>query len=85
MTPANDANYPSARAVWLRKKLPAPLLIISIVALPIFLYLFVGGLYVGRRDLVVAAICFGAVWLFLYTNNNGAKVAWDEDRVYMRA
>lgn len=34
---------------------------------------------------MVAAICFGAVWLFLYTNNNGAKVAWDEDRVYMRA
>lgn len=84
MTDSNP-NYPATQAVWMREKTPFPLIIISIVVLPIFLYLFVGSLYVRRFDLLVAALCLGVVWLFLYINNKGAKLAWDEGHVYMRA
>jgi hypothetical protein len=84
--PTNDPNYPSTQAIWLREKIPAPLLIISIIGLPIILYLFLGGLYDGLYYLAaVTALCGGGPWLFLYYYNKGAKLAWDEDRVYMRA
>ncbi len=80
-----DPNHPPPQAIWLREKIPGPLLIISIIGLPIVLYLLLGGLYVGRYDLAaIAFICGGLPWLFLYTNGTGLKVAWDEHRVYMR-
>jgi hypothetical protein len=84
MIAKSDPNYPSAQAIWLHEKIPGPLLLITIIAAPIFLYLFFGGIYVARFDLVMTALIFGAAWLFLYAFNRGAKLAWDEDRIYMR-
>jgi hypothetical protein len=84
--PTNDPNYPSAQAIWLREKIPVPLLIISIIGLPITLYIVLGLVYVGRYEGATSMAVTGlGPWLFLYINNKGAKLAWDEDRVYMRA
>lgn len=78
-------NYPSPQAIWLREKIPGPLLIISIVILPLILYGGLGGLYIGRYGLAATVLLGGGLpWLFLYTNGTGLKLAWDEKRVYMR-
>jgi hypothetical protein len=78
-------HYPSPEAKWLREKIPAPLLIISVIGLPIVFYAFFGGLYVGRYDVSATVLLCGFLpWLFLYTNGTGLKLAWDEERVYMR-
>lgn len=78
-------NYPLPQAVWLREKIPVPLLIISIIGMPVVLYLFLGGLYDGLYGLAGIAFIGGILpWLFLYTNGTGLKLAWDEHRVYMR-
>ncbi len=80
-----DPHYPSPQAIWLREKIPVPLLIISVIGLPVVLYILFGGLYVGRYDLSATTfICGFLPWLFLYTNGTGLKLAWDEQRVYMR-
>lgn len=80
-----DPNYPSPQAIWLREKIPGPLLIISVIGLPVVLYLLLGGLYDGNYPLAATAfICGGLPWLFLYTNGTGLKLAWDDQRVYMR-
>lgn len=80
-----DPNYPSPQAIWLREKIPGPLLIISIIGLPVVLYLLLGGLYIGRYGLAAIAFIGGILpWLFLYTNGTGLKLAWDEQRIYMR-
>lgn len=81
----SDPHYPSRQAVWLHEKIPGPLLIISVTGLPLILYGGVGSLFVGRYDLsVTVLLCLGLPWLFLYTNSTGLKLAWDEQRVYMR-
>ena len=86
MTTANDPNRPSPQAVWLKEKIPAPLLIISIIGLPLILYGGLGGLYDGNYPLTATVLVGGGLpWLLIYTNNKGPKVAWDENRVYMRA
>lgn len=86
MTAVNDPNYPSPSAIWLKEKMPTPLLIISFVGLPLIIYGTVGGLYVGRYDIsAIMGLMGGGIWLLLYTNNKGSKVAWDENHVYMRA
>ena len=83
--PASDPNYPSAQAIWLKEKIPGPLLIISIIALPLILYGTIGGLYVGRYDVAAyIGLVMGGLWFFLYTYNKGSKLAWDEDRIYIR-
>ena len=80
-----DPNYPSPQAIWLREKIPGPLLIISIIMLPLVLYGVVGSLLVGRYGLAATVLlCLGLPWLFLYTNGTGLKLAWDEHRIYMR-
>ena len=80
-----DPNYPSSQAIWLREKVPGPLLFISIIALPIILYGGLGGLYDGNYPLAGTVLFgMGLPWLFLYTNGTGLKLAWDEHRVYMR-
>ncbi|WP_338446491.1 hypothetical protein V5F89_01460 [Pelagerythrobacter marensis] len=80
-----DPNYPSPHAIWLREKIPGPLLFISIIMLPLILYGGVGGLCIGRYGLAATVfLCGGLPWLFLYTNGTGLKLAWDEHRVYMR-
>lgn len=85
MRPSTDPNHPSAQAVWLKQKIPAPLLVISIIGLPIILYVFLGGLYDGLYYLAaVTAFCGGGPWLFIYVTNKGSKLAWDEDHVYER-
>jgi hypothetical protein len=81
----SDPHYPSPQAIWLHEKIPGPLLIISVIGLPLILYGVIGSLFVGRYDLSAAVLlCLGIPWLFLYTNGTGLKLAWDEDRVYMR-
>ncbi len=85
MIEKSNLHYPSSQAVWLREKIPGPLLIISVVGLPLILYGGIGGLYVNRYDLsATVLLCLGFPWLFLYTNGTGLKLAWDEQRVYMR-
>ena len=55
------------------------------VCLPLFLYGFFGGLYSGRYDLAATMAFIGlGPLLFLYTNGTGLKLAWDDNRVYMR-
>lgn len=45
----------------------------------------VGGLCDGNYPLAATVfLCGGLPWLFLYTNGTGLKLAWDEQRVYMR-
>jgi hypothetical protein len=78
-------HYPSPQAIWLHERVPGPLLIISVIGLPVVLYIMLGGLYVGRYDLsAIAFMCGCLPWLFLYMNGTGLKLAWDEWRVYMR-
>lgn len=79
-----DLSYPSPQAVWLREKIPGPLLIISIIGLPPVLYVVLGNLYSGCYSNAVLASLILIPWLFLYTNGTGLKLAWDEHRVYMR-
>lgn len=80
-----DPNYPPARAIWLREKIPAPLLVISVIILPMVLYGVLGGLYERLYGLAATvAICGGIPWLFLYMNGTGLKLAWDDARIYMR-
>ncbi|MBS0503430.1 MAG: hypothetical protein JSS55_06420 [Proteobacteria bacterium] len=80
-----DPNYPSAQAIWLHERIPGPLLIISVIGLPLILYGGVGGLYDGLYGLAATVLLgIGGPWLFLYTNGTGLKLAWDEQRVYMR-
>lgn len=77
-------TYPSPQAVWLREKIPGPLLFISIVGLPPILYVVLGNLYSGYYSNAAKAALILIPWLFLYTNGTGLKLAWDEHRVYMR-
>ena len=66
-----DPNYPSPPAIWLREKIPGPLLIISIIGIPLILYGGLGSLLVGRYDLsAIVFLCGGLPWLFLYTNEH---------------
>lgn len=83
---AGDLNYPSASAIWLKDKIPAPLLVISVVVLPLTLYGFFGGLLDQNYGLsaTLTLVILGP-WALIYMNNKGPKVAWDENRVYMRA
>ena len=77
-----DPNYPSSQAIWLREKVPGPLLFISIIALPIILYGGLGGLYDGNYPLAGTVLFgMGLPWLFLYTNGTGLKLAWDEQKL----
>ena len=74
----DDPNYPSDSAVWLKEKIPAPLLVFSIVGLPIVLYGFIGGLIDRRFDLAATMGFVGLLpWTLIYVNNKGPKVAWD--------
>jgi hypothetical protein len=84
MVQANP-HYPSREAKWLREKIPAPLLIISVIVMPLAFYGILGGFYDGNFKLAgTVLLCLGLPWLFLYTNGTGLKLAWDEERVYMR-
>lgn len=83
---AGDPNRPSPTAVWLKEKIPAPLLVFSIVGLPIALYMFFGSIYYCRYDVSAVTVLMGlGPWVLIYMNNKGPKIAWDETRVYMRA
>ncbi len=58
----------------------------SIVELPLIVYGTIGGIYVSRYDVsAIMGLIGGGIWILLYTNNKGSKLAWDENRVYMRA
>lgn len=80
----SNPNYPSPQATWLHEKIPGPLLIISIIGLPPILYAVLGNIYSGYYSNAAKASLVLVPWLFLYTNGTGLKVAWDEQRVYMR-
>lgn len=79
-----NLHYPSPQAIWLREKIPVPLLIISVIGLPPILYVVLGNLYSGYYSNAAKASLILIPWLFLYTNGTGLKLAWDEERVYMR-
>jgi hypothetical protein len=65
--------------------MPGPLLVVTIVGLPIIAYMFAGGLYFGRYDVSAAtAICGLGPWLLIFLINSGPKIAWDDKKVYMR-
>lgn len=78
-------NQPSRQAVWLRNKIPGPIWPFLIIGVPITLYLVVGGLYTLNHNAIISSIVGGSLLYFIYTVNKGAKIAWDENRIYMRA
>lgn len=86
MTGDSDPNYPSAQAVWLREKIPIPLLFFMLIGLPVLIFGLQGALFVTHQYGVAAfaLVVGGGMLLFLYTNGTGLKIAWDENRVYMR-
>ena len=72
-------------------RMPIPLKIVLGLGVPIFLYIFYGQvfspeIFVSGQDLEGWAfiIIYGGLLLFLYTNNSGYRIAWDDERVYMR-
>lgn len=67
-------------------KLPIPLKIALAVGIPIWMLPAWSALF-DTHQYEVAALCFflgGGLLLFLYTNNSGYRIAWDDERVYMR-
>lgn len=80
-----DLNYPSPQAIWLREKTPGPLLIISVIGLPVVSIMLFGAIETKSIEGIFITLVGGFLpWLFLYTNSTGLKLAWDEQRVYMR-
>ena len=88
-------SYPapniSPSSVLMRYRLPIPLKIVLSLGVPVFLYMLYGqvfdpGMFVPGQDLEGWAfvIIYGSLLLFLYTNNSGYRIAWDDTRVYMR-
>ena len=88
---SRSAPHVSPSAVLMGYKLPIPLKIVLSFGGPIFAYVLYGQLFdrsmfVPGQDLEGWAfvILYGGLLLFLYTNNSGYRIAWDEDRVHMR-
>jgi len=80
----SNPHYPSRQAVWLHEKIPGPLLIISIIGLPVIAMALYGAIVTRNAGGVLVTSLIFLPWLFLYTNGTGLKLAWDEQRVYMR-
>lgn len=84
MTGQSNRHHPSQQATWLRERIPGPLLIISVIGLPVIFMTLYGAIATGNAKGILVFLILGSLWLFIYTNGTGLKLAWDEDRVYMR-
>lgn len=88
---SRPAPHIGPSAVLMGYRLPIPLKIVLGFGVPVFLHALYGlifdhSMFVAGQDLEGWAfiILYGGLLLFLYTNNSGYRIAWDEDRVHMR-
>lgn len=80
------APHISSSAVLMGYKAPIPLKIVMVVGLPMWILPTFAALF-ETYQYDVAALCFllgGSLLLFIYSNNRGYRVAWDNQRIYMR-
>lgn len=91
---SRPALHISPSAVLMGYKLPIPLKILMFFAVPVALLFanesifhpehFEGGFsFFSLENLGIWIILVGGP-LFIYTNNSGYRIAWDDERVYMR-
>lgn len=79
-------NAPGVDACWIDHKLPTPMK--GIFAFGIFGILFVSHTIIfytdDLSDLYYIIFGFGGALVFLHRNHSGYRIAWDDERAYMR-
>ncbi|MCA1197507.1 hypothetical protein K9B35_05985 [Sphingomonas sp. R647] len=71
---------------WIRHKLPTPMKIVLGYGIPVMLIAAWSAVFQTKQyDVaVLMASLGGGLALLIYTNHSGYRVAWDDERVYMR-
>jgi len=83
---SRQAPHVSPSAVLMGYKLPIPLKIVLGIGVPVMIVGTLSAIFQTRQYDVAAIFLFigGGLALFIYTNNSGYRIAWDDKRVYMR-
>ena len=83
---SRPAPYVSPSAVLAGYKLPIPLKFVLGFGISAILFVIQITIFDTHQYDVAAGMFFlgGGLALFLYTNNSGYRIAWDDERIYMR-
>lgn len=83
---SRPAPHITPSAVLMGYKLPIPLKIVLVIGVPVVLLVTWSAIFDTRQYDVAAGMFLlgGGLALFIYTNNSGYRIAWDDERVYMR-